>query len=101
MGIEHCLFLDISQVWRSVHWAEAFPDESLTMNAVDLTPTFALRKLAVLFDGGKIAECATLVRRLTAITLDAILGQLPIDILHDALPSSLPVLEAIYVKVME
>ncbi|KAK7494663.1 hypothetical protein BaRGS_00014061 [Batillaria attramentaria] len=89
----------VEKVWRSVRWAESFPDESLTMNAVDLTPTFALRKLAVLFDNGKVAECAALVRRLTAITLDAILSQLPIDILHDALPASLPVLEAIYVKV--
>lgn len=85
-------------MWRSVRWAESYPDESLTMNAVDLTPTFALRKLAVLFDGGKVAECAALVRRLTAITLESILGQLPVDILHDALPASLPVLEAIYVK---
>ncbi|XP_076439683.1 uncharacterized protein LOC143279514 isoform X2 [Babylonia areolata] len=71
------------------------------MNAVDLTPTFALRKLAVLFDGGKVAECAALVRRLSAITLESILGQLPVDILHDSLPSSLPVLEAIYVKVAQ
>nr|KAG5705134.1 hypothetical protein BaRGS_030851 [Batillaria attramentaria] len=38
----------------------------------------------------EVAECAALVRRLTAITLDAILSQLPIDILHDALPASPP-----------
>ena len=89
----------MEKVWRSVRWAEAYPDECLTMNAVDLTPTFALRKLAVLFDSGKVGECAALVRRLNAITLESILGQLPVDLLHDALPSSLPVLEAIYVKV--
>jgi hypothetical protein len=45
----------VEKVWRAVRWAESFPDESLTMNAVDLTPTFALRKLAVLFDGGKVS----------------------------------------------
>lgn len=72
------------------------------MNAgdFDLTPALALRKLAVLFESGKSEECAILLRRLADVSLDTILELLPVEVLHDGIPASLPVLEAIYLKVI-
>ena len=89
----------IEKVWRTVRWAESFPDESLAMDTVDLTPTFAIRKIAMLFDRRKFAECAALVTRLNGITITAILTEIPVEMLHNALPASLPILEALYEKV--
>ncbi|XP_025093599.1 uncharacterized protein LOC112563632 isoform X2 [Pomacea canaliculata] len=72
------------------------------MNAdFDLTPALALRKLAVLFESGKSEECAILLRRLADVSLDAILELLPVEVLHDGIPASLPVLEAIYLKAFQ
>ncbi|RUS81293.1 hypothetical protein EGW08_010935, partial [Elysia chlorotica] len=89
----------IEKVWRQVRWAESFPDESLAMDTVDLTPTFATRKIAMLFDRRKFTECAALVARLNGITITSILTEIPVEMLHNALPASLPILEALYEKV--
>ena len=91
----------VQKIWRNVRWAEAFPDDSLTVDANDITPNYALRKVALLFETKKYSECATLIRRLNCVTLGNILGEVPIDVLHDSLPQSLSILEALYVKLYE
>ncbi|KAL4232320.1 hypothetical protein ACF0H5_009891 [Mactra antiquata] len=91
----------VHKLWRNVRWAETFVDDSLTMDAADITDTFALRKVALLFENKKYGECASLIRRLNCVTLGNILHEVPIEVLHDSLPQSLCILEALYVKLYE
>ncbi|XP_012945658.2 uncharacterized protein LOC101853203 [Aplysia californica] len=91
----------VEKVWRTVRWAESFPDEALGMDSVDLTPTFAGRKIAALCERKQFQDCAALVSRLNGFTLSAILSDLPGEKLHDALPASLPILEVLYQKVCQ
>lgn len=92
----------VQKLWRNVRWANAFPDESLNMESVDqITPNFALRKIALLFETKKFDECASLIRRLNYVALENILQEVPIEVLHDSMPNSLSILEALYVKLYE
>ena len=91
----------VQKIWRNVRWAESFPDDSLTVDVNDITPNYALRKVALLFENKKFGECATLIRRLNCVTLSSILHEVPIDVLHDSLPQSLNILEALYTKLYE
>ncbi|XP_048746568.1 uncharacterized protein LOC125659071 isoform X1 [Ostrea edulis] len=91
----------VQSVWRNVRWAETFPDESLTMESVELTPNFALRKIVLLFETKKYDECATLIRRLNCVTFGNILQEVPMEVLLDSMPFSLSILEALYVKLFE
>ena len=91
----------VQKIWRNVRWHESFPDDSLSMDVTDITPHFALRKIALLFETKKFSECASLIRRLNCVTLGSILKEVPIDVLHDSLPQSLTILEALYVKLFE
>ncbi|XP_060596786.1 uncharacterized protein LOC132750761 isoform X3 [Ruditapes philippinarum] len=91
----------VHKIWRNVRWAESFVDDSLTIDAADITDSFALRKVALLFETKKYNECASLIRRLNCVTLSNILHEVPLDVLHDSLPQSLNILEALYVKLYE
>ncbi|XP_052251666.1 uncharacterized protein LOC127858511 [Dreissena polymorpha] len=91
----------VQKIWRNVRWAESFPDDALTVDVNDITPTYALRKVAQLFETKKYGECALLIRRLNCVTLSSILHEVPIDVLHDSLPHSLTILEALYTKLFE
>ncbi|XP_059148631.1 uncharacterized protein LOC131935905 [Physella acuta] len=85
-------------VWRTGHWIESFSEESLNLEAADLTPPFAIRKLASLFDRKRFVDCAGLIQRLRGLTLASILTAIPVQRMHDELPASLPVLEVLYIK---
>ena len=91
----------VQKLWRNVRWAETFPDESVSMENVDITPNFALRKIALLFETKRYDECATLIRRMNQVTLGNILAEVPLEVLHDSMPFSLPMLEALYVKLYD
>ncbi|XP_046570197.1 uncharacterized protein LOC124278521 isoform X2 [Haliotis rubra] len=91
----------VQKVWRSVCWADSFSDESLVMDTIDITADFALRKIATLFENRKYEECASLIRRLNHLMVKAILKEVPIDVIHEALPYSACILEALYVKVYQ
>ncbi|XP_071090684.1 uncharacterized protein [Haliotis cracherodii] len=91
----------VQKVWRSVCWADSFSDESLVMDTIDITADFALRKIATLFENRKYEECASLIRRLNNLMVKAILKEVPIDVIHEALPYSACILEALYVKVYQ
>ncbi|XP_041369983.1 uncharacterized protein LOC121383942 [Gigantopelta aegis] len=91
----------VQKVWRNVTWADAFSDDSLIMDTIDITPNFALRKIALLFENKKYEECAALVRKLNELAVEAILSEVPIEVLHESLPQSLCILEALYLKVFQ
>lgn len=97
----------VQGIWRKVRfpdseaWPQMFPDDSLTVDVGDITPDYALRKIAVLFETKKYGECASLIRRLNCVTLGSILREVPIDVLHDSLPEGLNILEALYVKLYD
>ena len=82
--------------WQEGPWAEGFPDETLTMDVTDISPGFAIRKMALLYENGQYGECTALVRRLSPITLKTIVPELPVELLVESLPHSVPVLEALY-----
>ncbi|KAL3863113.1 hypothetical protein ACJMK2_004887 [Sinanodonta woodiana] len=91
----------VQKLWRNVRWAESFPHESLSVELAEVPPSFTLRKVAQLFETKKYGECATLIRRLNCVALDAILHEVPVDVLLDSLPHSLVILESLYVKLYE
>jgi len=91
----------VQKIWRNVRWANSFPDEAISMESNDLTPNFALRKIALLFETKKYEECATLIRRMNCVTLGNILTEVPLEVLYDSMPYSLSILEALYVKLYD
>lgn len=88
----------VQKIWRNVRWAQSFPEESVSIESTDITPNFALRKIALLFETKKYDECATLIRRMNSMTLGNILAEVPLEVLYDSMPQSLSILEALYVK---
>lgn len=84
--------------WQQGNWAQGFPDETLTMESNDISPGFAIRKIALLFENHRYLECTNLIRRLSHITLKTIVSELPVDVLIEALPQSIQILDALYAK---
>ena len=91
----------VQKIWRNVRWAQSFPEESFSMETTEITPNFALRKIALLFETKKYDECATLIRRMNSVTLGNILTEVPLEVLYDSMPHSLSILEALYVKLYD
>lgn len=87
-----------SSLWQNGVWISSFPDEAASMSQTDFSPGFALRKIALLFENRKWEDCAELVRRLGLLTLRTIVPELPVDVIIDAVPASLPILEALYAR---
>ena len=87
-----------SNLWQNGVWINSFPDEPNNLGNQDFSPGFALRKIALLFENRKWEECADLIDRLSMITLRTIVPELPVDVIIDSVPSSLPILEALYVR---
>ncbi|XP_060071572.1 uncharacterized protein LOC132551450 [Ylistrum balloti] len=91
----------VQKIWRNVRWATGFPDETVHIEANDITPHVALRKVALLFETKKYEECATLIRKMNYVTLENILAEVPLEVLYDSMPYSLSILEALYVKIYD
>ena len=53
----------------------------------------------LLYERGEYREAAAFIRRVSSPTYRQIVTELPIDRFVDAMPHSMPVLEAIYAKV--
>lgn len=64
-------------------------------------PRMALRKLLRLYEGRQYREAASFLSRLPLYTLKAALPDIPIDLLVDALPHSLALLETLYSRLTE
>ena len=91
-----------SNLWQNGVWISSFPEETSNMCSnhgdQDFSPGFALRRIALLFENRKWEDCAQLIDRLSLITLRTIIPELPVDVIMDIVPSSLPILEALYTK---
>lgn len=64
-------------------------------------PRMALRRLLRLYEGRQYREAAGFLSRLPVYTLKAALPDIPIDLLVDALPHSLALLETLYSRLGE
>ncbi len=70
-----------------------------SLTIADMSPRLVLQRVRVLFDGGDHREAAAFLRRVSMPTFRQVAGELPVDLFMDAMPHSLPILEAIYAKV--
>ena len=87
-----------SSLWQNGAWISSFPEETNTMSDQDFSPGFAIRKIALLFENRRWEDCALLINKLSMITLRTILPELPVDLIIDSVPSSLPIVEALYMR---
>ena len=85
-------------LWQNGAWISSFPEETNTMSDQDFSPGFAIRKIALLFENRRWEDCALLINKLSMITLRTILSELPVDLIIDSVPSSLPIVEALYMR---
>ena len=60
---------------------------------------FIWQRIMLLYERGEYREAAAFIRRVSSPTYRQIVTELPIDRFVDAMPHSMPVLEAIYAKV--
>uniref|UniRef100_T1JFY1 Mitochondria-eating protein n=1 Tax=Strigamia maritima TaxID=126957 RepID=T1JFY1_STRMM len=70
---------------------------SFTVN--DVGPTAALRRLLQYYEKREFQAAASFVKSLSHSTFRQVIDHVPIDLLVDALPASVAVLEALYAKV--
>ena len=68
------------------------------MNAMQLY-LYIWQRIMLLYERGEYREAAAFIRRVSSPTYRQIVTELPIDRFVDAMPHSMPVLEAIYAKV--
>ncbi|XP_013781314.1 uncharacterized protein LOC106465625 [Limulus polyphemus] len=89
--------------WRNSDWVKGFPKDMdsrvASMTIADVSPGVAIQRVIFLYDNFQYREAANFINRLNYSTFKAILAELPIDVFVDAVPHSLPVLEALYAKV--
>ena len=69
------------------------------MSLPDSSPRLALQRILMLYEKGEHREAANFMRRLSFQTFRQLLPQLPADIFIEAMPHSLPILEALYAKI--
>ena len=94
--------------WRSSHWVKGFGEEDESchqsghmdaMSVSDVSPNVAIRRILLLYENLQYREAASFINRLNYCTFRAIVTELPIDVLVESIPNSLPILEALYAKV--
>lgn len=69
------------------------------MSLPDSSPRLALQRILMLYEKGEHREAANFLRRLSFQTFRQLLPQLPAESFIEAMPHSLPILEALYGKV--
>lgn len=86
--------------WRNSNWVRGYSDSHLSsMTITDVSPTVAMKRIIMLYDKQQFREAANFISRLNRSTFKSILEDLPIDMFIEAVPDSLPILEALYAKV--
>ncbi len=84
--------------WLDATWTSRFKDEALSMATQDLNPGFAIRKIGQLFETRRYEECASLIQRLSFVTMKIIAAELPMELMIETIPQSLTIIEVIYGK---
>ncbi len=69
-----------------------------SLTIADMSPRLALQRIMLLFDRGDHREAAAFLRRVSQPTFRQMAAQLPVDLFIDAMPQSMPILEAVYAK---
>ncbi|OTF72707.1 hypothetical protein BLA29_010974 [Euroglyphus maynei] len=64
-----------------------------------INATMTIRRLLQLYELGEYREAANIISRLPYGTFRAVVLDLPVDVFVEAIPSSLPILDALYAKV--
>ncbi|KAK3855442.1 hypothetical protein Pcinc_038158, partial [Petrolisthes cinctipes] len=99
--------------WRDSAWSKGFTggakedyldlDTRITASssAAEGSPRHAIKRILLLTENYQYRDAAAFINRLPAATFKVIVTDLPIDVLVEAMPHSLPILEALYSKVSE
>ncbi|KAH9362952.1 hypothetical protein HPB48_014266 [Haemaphysalis longicornis] len=87
--------------WRDSHWLQGFSgvhegEERASLS--DMGAGAALRRVLLLCERQQQREAAALISRLAPAAFRALLAELPVELLMDQLPGSLPPLEALYAR---
>lgn len=86
--------------WRNSPWIRGYSESKISsMTIADVSPTVAMKRVILLYENQQYREAANFINRLHITTFKHILEDLPIDMFVDAMPHSLPILEALYAKV--
>lgn len=86
--------------WRNSNWVRGYNESQFSsMTICDVSPTVAMKRIIVLYEKQQFREAANFINRLHRATFKSILEDLPVDMFIDAMPDSLPILEALYAKV--
>ncbi|XP_077501898.1 uncharacterized protein LOC144112935 [Amblyomma americanum] len=90
--------------WRDSHWLQGFagdvdePRGGPSASLSDMSGGAALRRVLLLCERQQHREAAALLSRLAPAAFRALLAELPVELLLDQLPGSLPPLEALYAR---
>ncbi|XP_064096920.1 uncharacterized protein LOC135208546 [Macrobrachium nipponense] len=97
--------------WRESAWSRGFTtskDDYLDLDtrntsssSADGSPRHAIKRILLLTENYQYRDAASFINRLPAATFKVIISDLPIEVLVDAMPHSLPIVEALYCKVGE
>lgn len=97
--------------WKDSAWPRGFTaakddyldlDTRLTStSASDVSPQHAIKKILVMTESLQYKDAAALIHRLPSATFKVILNDLPIDVLVEGMPQSLPLVESLYCKFSE
>ncbi|OXA57097.1 hypothetical protein Fcan01_06856 [Folsomia candida] len=70
-----------------------------SMTIADVSPRLALKKVLILYEHAQYREAASFINRVSVGTFRIILRELPMDVFVEAMPHSLPILEALFAKI--
>ncbi|KAK8380326.1 hypothetical protein O3P69_016733 [Scylla paramamosain] len=97
--------------WRDSAWSRGFTtgkDDYLDLDMrITASPSsegssrHAIKRILLLTENYQYRDAAAFIHRLPSATFKVIVDELPIDVLVDAMPHSLPILEALYCKVSD
>ncbi|XP_035211975.1 uncharacterized protein LOC118186078 [Stegodyphus dumicola] len=88
--------------WRNSYWVKGYSHSDAkisSMTIADVSPTVAMRRVILLYENQQYREAANFINRLHRSIFKSILEDLPVDMFVEAMPQSLPILEALYAKV--
>ncbi|XP_069165903.1 uncharacterized protein [Procambarus clarkii] len=97
--------------WRDSAWSRGFSapkDDYLDLDtritassSADGSPRHAIKRILLLTENYQYRDAASFIHRLPAATFKVIVTDLPIEVLVDAMPHSLPIVEALFCKVSD
>ncbi|KAI1303077.1 hypothetical protein HDE_02460 [Halotydeus destructor] len=98
--------------WKKVTWTRQYEgsevsesssivsDDMKCKKAHEVSSSIALRRIILLFENLQFEEAANFIQRLNYDSFKEMLTDFPMDIFVQSLPSSLPVIEALFVKIV-